>query len=129
VLFKSSTKKDAAWKLVQFLSRPEIQIRFHALTGDLPPRISVWKTPELARDPYAKAFGDQMTRLRATPKVPEWERIATDLKLVAERAAHGELTADQAVAELDKRTDETLAKRRWILARKKQVSAIGEARS
>jgi len=121
VLFKSSAKKDAAWKLVEFLSRPAIQIRFHALTGDLPPRISVWKSPELASDQYAKAFGAQMTRLRATPKVPEWERIATDLKLVAEKAAHGELTTDQAVAELDKRADETLAKRRWILARKKQV--------
>jgi len=122
VLFKSSTRKDAAWKLVEFLSRPDIQIRFHALTGDLPPRISGWKTPELANDPYAKAFGEQLRRVRATPKVPEWEQIATDLKLVSEKAAHGELTADQAVAELDKRTDETLAKRRWILARKKRTS-------
>jgi multiple sugar transport system substrate-binding protein len=129
VLFKSSAKKDAAWKLVEFLSRPDIQIRFHALTGDLPPRISVWKTPELANDPYAKAFGEQMMRARATPKVPEWERIATELKLVFEKAAHGELTTDQTVAELDKRADEILAKRRWILARKKRVSVIGEARS
>ena len=45
VLFKSSKKKDAAWKLVAFLSRPDIQVRFHALTGDLPPRKSVWATP------------------------------------------------------------------------------------
>ena len=124
VLFKSSTKKDAAWKLVEFLSRPDIQVRFHALTGDLPPRISVWKTPELANDPYSKAFGEQMTRLRPTPKVPEWERIATDLKLITEKAAHGELTTDQAVAELDTRADETLAKRRWILSRQKKVSVL-----
>lgn len=129
VLFKSSQKKDAAWKLVQFLSRPDIQTRFHALTGDLPPRISVWKTPELAADPYAKAFGEQMTRMRATPKVPEWEQIATDLKLIAEKAAHGELTTDRAIAELDKRTDETLAKRRWVLMRKKpQVSVLPRKR-
>jgi multiple sugar transport system substrate-binding protein len=124
VLFKSSAKKDAAWKLVEFLSRPDIQIRFHALTGDLPPRISVWKRPELANDPYAKAFGEQMMRVRATPKVPEWERIATDLKLVAEKAAHGELSADQTVAELDKRADEILAKRRWILERQKKVTVL-----
>jgi multiple sugar transport system substrate-binding protein len=68
--------------------------------------------------------------VRATPKVPEWERIATELKLVSEKAAHGELTSDQAVAELDKRADEILAKRRWILARKKQVGLLRtEARS
>ena len=119
VLFKSSAKKNAGWKLVAFLSRPDIQVRFHALTGDLPPRISVWKMPELTEDPYSTAFGKQMERLKATPKVPEWERIATDLKLVAEKAAHGELTLDQAAANLDKRTDETLAKRRWILARRR----------
>ncbi len=122
VMFKSSAKKDAAWKLVRFLSRPDIQLRFHALTGDLPPRISVWKNPQLADDPYAKAFGEQMTRMRATPKVPEWERIATDLKLVAEKAAHGELSLDRAVEELDKRADETLTKRRWVLARQDDAS-------
>jgi multiple sugar transport system substrate-binding protein len=118
VLFGSSTRKEASWKLVQFLSRPDIQIRFHALTGDLPPRISVWTSPELSGDPYSVAFGEQMKRLKPTPKVPEWERIATDLKLVAEKAAHGELTTDQAVADLDARTDETLAKRRWMLSRR-----------
>jgi multiple sugar transport system substrate-binding protein len=118
VLFKSSPNKDAAWKLIRFLSRPDIQIRFHALTGDLPPRISAWKSPELSGDPYSVAFGEQMKRLSPTPKVPEWERIATELKLVAEKAAHGDLTTDQAAAELDKRADEILAKRRWMLARR-----------
>ncbi|HEX4695627.1 sugar ABC transporter substrate-binding protein [Sphingomonas sp.] len=120
VLFKSSTHKDAAWRLVAFLSRPDIQVRFHALTGDLPPRISVWRTKALANDPYARAFGDQMQRLRATPKVPEWERIGTEIKTIGEKAAHGELTVDQAAAALDARADEILAKRRWMLARRHQ---------
>jgi multiple sugar transport system substrate-binding protein len=123
VVFKRSPRKEAAWKLVEFLSRPAIQQRFHALTGDLPPRQSVWKTPELARDPYARAFADQLTRTRATPKVPEWERIANELKAVVEKAARGQLTTDQTVAELDKRADEMLAKRRWILARRAQKDA------
>lgn len=117
VLFKGSRHQDAAWKLVAFLSRPEIQVRFHALTGDLPPRISVWRTRALADDPYARAFGAQMRRLRSTPKVPEWERIGTEIKAVGEKAAHGDLTADQAAAALDERADIILAKRRWMLAR------------
>lgn len=119
VLFKSSKHKDAAWKLVAFLSRPDIQLKFHALTGDLPPRKSVWATPALANDPYAKAFGEQLTRVRATPKVPEWERIATEMKIVGEKAARGQLTADQAADELDKRATEILSKRRWMLARRR----------
>ena len=117
VLFKSSQRKEAAWKLVAFLSRPDVQVRFHALTGDLPPRKSVWATPALANDPYAKAFGEQLTRVRATPKVPEWERIGSEIKAVGEQAARGQLTADQATAALDKRADEILAKRRWMLSR------------
>jgi len=117
VVFKRSPNKDAAWKLIEFLSRPAVQERFHALTGDLPPRRSVWRTPGLANDPYSRAFGEQLTRLRATPKVPEWERIATEMKLVAEKAANGQITTDQAAAEMDRRADEILAKRRWILAR------------
>ncbi|THD37490.1 MAG: extracellular solute-binding protein [Sphingomonas sp.] len=117
VVFKSSAKKDAAWKLVAYFSRPDVQVRFHDLTGDLPPRKSVWATPALANDPYAKAFGEQLTRVRATPKVPEWERIGDEIKIVGEKAARGQLTAEQASDELDKRADEILAKRRWMLSR------------
>jgi len=119
VLFKSSRKKEAAWKLVAFLSRPDIQLKFHALTGDLPPRKSVWATPALANDPYAKAFGEQLTRVRATPTVPEWERIGAEIKIVGEKAARGQLTVDQAADELDKRAAEILAKRRWMLSRRR----------
>ena len=66
---------------------------------------------------HRRAFGEQMQRLRATPKVPEWERIGTEIKTIGEKAAHGQLTVDQAAAALDARADEILAKRRWMLAR------------
>ena len=41
VVFEASRAKDAAWQLIEFLSAPEIQREFHALTGDLPPRTTV----------------------------------------------------------------------------------------
>jgi multiple sugar transport system substrate-binding protein len=49
--------------------------------------------------------------------VPEWERIATEMRIVTEAAVAGQLTLDQAVTELDARTDRILEKRRWMLAR------------
>jgi len=49
--------------------------------------------------------------------VPEWERIATEMKLVAERIAHGEIGVDEAAVELDRRADRLLEKRRWLLSR------------
>ena len=117
VLFRQSEHKDAAWKLLEYLSSAETQARFQELTGDLPPRRAVWKLPRLANDPYARAYRDQLERAKPTPKVPEWERIATEMRLVAEQMVNGRLDVDAAAAELDRRADAILAKRRWMLDR------------
>ena len=118
VLAASSKHKAEAWQLVEFLSRTETMSRFHELTGDLPPRRSSWTNPRLAGDVYARAFEQQFERVRPTPKVPEWEQIATEMRLVAERVTHGELTVAQAAELLDAKADHILEKRRWMLARK-----------
>jgi multiple sugar transport system substrate-binding protein len=115
VMFKHSKHQEAAWQLLTFLSSAPIQTRFHGLTGDLPSRRSPWASPALANDPYAQAYRDQLERAKPTPKVPEWERIAGEILLVAEQMVHGELDVDSAAAELDRRTDLILAKRRWML--------------
>jgi len=51
--------------------------------------------------------------------VPEWERIATEIRVVTERLVHGDLSVEQAAAELDARADRILEKRRWMLARER----------
>jgi multiple sugar transport system substrate-binding protein len=117
VLFRSSRVKDAAWQLVEYLSRPDVELRFHALTGDLPPRRSAWGDPSLASDIHAHAFREQLERVKPAPKVPEWERIANEMRIVTEQAARGRLSVDDAVRELDARADRTLEKRRWMMAR------------
>lgn len=123
VVFRESQHKQAAWTLIEYLSAPAQQLRLHALTGDLPPRRSAWATPALAGDPYARAFRDQLERAVPAPKVPEWERIAQELRLVGEQLANRKLSVDQAAEELDRRTDAILAKRRWMLDRKAEAGA------
>jgi multiple sugar transport system substrate-binding protein len=118
VLASSSRHQTEAWQLIEYLSRTEVMARFNELTGDLPPRRSNWTMPKLAQDVYARAFAQQFERVRPTPKVPEWEQIATEMRLVAERVTHGELTVAQAAALLDAKADHILEKRRWMLARK-----------
>ena len=117
VLFKGSEHKEAAWKFIAFLSEPAIQARFHGLTGDLPPRRSAWTSPSLAQDEYTRAFRDQLERARPTPKVPELERIAQELRIVGEQMVGGRYTVEEAAAELDRRADRMLEKRRWMLDR------------
>jgi multiple sugar transport system substrate-binding protein len=118
VVSRASRQKDAAWRLIEFLADPAVQRRFHALTGDLPPRRATWQDPALASDVHARAFREQLERVKPAPKVPEWERIATEIRLVAERAAHGELSVDAAGRVLDERVARILEKRRWLLARR-----------
>lgn len=115
VLFRGSRRQDAAWKLIAYLSDPQVQVQFHGLTGNLPPRRASWQAPALVADPYAAAFRDQLERARPAPKVPEWERIAMEIKLVGEQLANGRLSVDQAAEELDRRADRILEKRRWML--------------
>ena len=118
VIFRNARNAAAAWQLIEYLSRPDVQRRFHALTGDLPPRRSAWSEGALADDVYARAFREQLERAKPTPQVPEWERIANEIRLVAEQVVHGDLTVAQGQSELDARTDRILEKRRWLLDRK-----------
>ena len=118
VMFRHSPNQRAAWQLIEYLSQPDVQRRFHALTGDLPPRRRTWSEGALADDVYARAFREQLERVEPVPQVPEWERIASEIRIVAERVAHGDLTPAQAEQQLDARTDRILEKRRWLLDRK-----------
>lgn len=127
VIFRSSERKQAAWQLIEFLSRPDIQQRFHALIGDLPPRRSTWQTPALANDEYARAFRDQLERVKPTPKVLEWERIAQEMRVVTEQVVRGGLPQDQAVRDLDTRVDAILEKRRWMYEREQAQGRSGVA--
>jgi multiple sugar transport system substrate-binding protein len=117
VVFERSKHKEQAWQVIEYLSQPAVQLRFYAMTGNLPPRRSAWADSGLANDTYAKAFRDQLERAKSPPQVPEWERIATEMRLVAEAAVAGQFTLDQAVTELDARADRILEKRRWMLDR------------
>jgi len=105
-MFRRSRHKAEAWALISYLSRPEVQLQFYALTGKLPPRRATWALPRegalpLRDDPHAAAFAAQLERVRPTPAVPEWERIAQEMQLAAARGVHEGSTAEQVGKLLD----------------------------
>jgi multiple sugar transport system substrate-binding protein len=112
-----SPRAEAAWRLIEYLTAPHIQSQFWTLTGDLPANRAAWAAPSLAGDDRAAAFKSQLERVRPTPKIPEWERIATEMQLVAEEMVRRGLSVDAAAAEIDRRANRLLEKRRWMLAR------------
>jgi multiple sugar transport system substrate-binding protein len=97
--------------------------RFHALTGNLPPRRSVWRTPALAADAPSQAFAQQLERVRAAPKLPEWERIFQEMQLAAERVVQRTQTIEAATTQLDAWVDALLEKRRWLRGRARAVAS------
>ena len=130
VMFKRSRHKPEAWRLMEYLSRPQVQQTFYQLTGNLPARRSAWQRPmpstgggaphdaaPLAQDPRARAFALQLERARATPAVAEWERIAQEMQLAAARGLHERRGVAQTAQGLDAQVDRLLEKRRWMLAR------------
>ena len=111
----------AAWALVRYLLDPQTQIEFNRVTGDLPARVSAWRAPALANDRHVATFGRQLQRAKPVPKVPEWERIVTEMQVVAERMVRGEYAPAAAAREIDRRADALLEKRRWMLERGRAV--------
>ncbi len=118
VLFRSSKQKKLAWQLVEFLSRPEQQVRFYRLTGDLPARREAWADSSLAGDPYAAAFREQLGRVVPTPMVPEWEQVTVKLMNHTEAAVQGTEGPAEALTALDADVDRVLERRRFLLARR-----------
>ncbi len=74
-------------------------------------------------DPNVRSFGEQLERVVSTPKIPEWEQIATRLQERVEMAVRGAMPPDSALAALDRDVDRILEKRRWLLARDRRRGA------
>ena len=117
VVFSRARDPAAAWSLIARLLAPAAQQKLQSLTGDLPPTRAVWARAGLTADPITMAFARQLDRTTALPKVPEWERIATEMQTVAELFVRGRMTLDDAVADIDRRADRLLEKRRWMMSR------------
>ncbi len=125
ILFRGTKHRQAAEKLIRFLSEPAQQIRFFDLTGDLPARRSAWNAPSILADAYFPAFREQLERVQPLPKVPEYEQIATAIADRGEAAARNATNIPAALTQLDQKADALLEKRRWMLERRGQLPVAG----
>jgi len=119
LLNNSSKRKEAAWAWIAFLAEPAQQAAFHGLSGDLPARRSAWDDPAL-QAPRVAAFRTQLGLAVATPKLPEWERIASRIAWHTEGAVREGRELDAVLAALDADADQILEKRRSLLARRER---------
>jgi multiple sugar transport system substrate-binding protein len=110
VVFRGSANSANSWSIINALLGQSGQDTLQKLTGDLPARKASWiAAPNIA------AFATQLENARALPKVPEWERIVSEMQIVAERMLRGQFSVKQAAAEIDVRANRLLEKRRWMV--------------
>ncbi|MCL5267394.1 MAG: sugar ABC transporter substrate-binding protein [Bacteroidetes bacterium] len=114
VIFRDSKVKKEAWKLVEFLSRPDIQLQFYKTTYDLPAVKSTWKDSTLLGNPMVAAFYEQLEAARPFPRIPEWEQVTGKMGEWLETVVWGRNTLPQALKGMDTDINRILEKRRWL---------------
>lgn len=117
VIYRSSHHQALAWELVRYLSRPDVQIEFYKLTGDLPARREAWNDTVLTNNPRVHAFRVQLERTVPTPPIPEWEEVTTKIMAETEEAVRGGRPPAAALRALDREVDRMLERRRYLMAR------------
>jgi multiple sugar transport system substrate-binding protein len=105
-VFADSDNKESAWKLVRWLSEPEVQQKWYDTIGDLPAVKEAWETGTLAEDEQLQVFGQQLESTEAPPAVPSWEQVAAVIDGEIEKATKGAAPVDEAVATMQSQASE-----------------------
>lgn len=116
VINKKSKKKVLAFKLIEFLSQPETQVKFYQLVGSLPSRKSAWADSTFEKDNQLKAFRIQLEYTKPLPKLAEWENIMiAKIQKYLEEVATGRMSVRQACKNLNNETSILLEKRKYLI--------------
>ncbi len=104
-VFKDSDNQSAAWKLVQWLTQPEVQVNWYKATTDLPASQTAWDDPALTADDKLAAFGEQLNDTQAPPTVSTWAQVNSAGETVIEKINRGTISVSDGLAELQKQAD------------------------
>lgn len=94
VVFKHAKNPDAAWKLVKFLSQPDVQARWYRMTGDLPASPEAWENPALRDDPKLAVYGRQLKSVASPPASTRWAQVQETASVQMERLTTGGADVD-----------------------------------
>jgi len=85
VVFQDSENQGSAWKFIQWLSEPEVQVKWFKTATDLPTVESAWEDPALADDPYLSVFGEQLKSGNSPPQLSTWTQLSAAADTVLEQ--------------------------------------------
>jgi ABC-type glycerol-3-phosphate transport system substrate-binding protein len=113
-IFKASLHPEAAYGLLSFRAREDVQARWAAEGAWLPVRPALWARPPFSQDERWRAIGALVHRPgnRTKPVVPEWEAFTATVLPPLLAAWRAEAPARQALAAAEQAANAHLAARR-----------------
>ncbi|MBR7741699.1 extracellular solute-binding protein [Phycicoccus sp. BSK3Z-2] len=93
-----SQNKDAAFKLLRWMSTPESQQELYEVSSVLPAATGAWESGPLAESESGRAFAAQLENSTALPAVETWTRVREVLATYAEQLARQVITPEDAAA-------------------------------
>lgn len=104
-VFEQSDNKPAAWAFVEYLSRPEVQVKWYETVNDLPAVQAAWDDEALAGDELLSAFGEQLDDAKSPPAIPTWEQVASAIDGQIERVTVGDSSAEDGCQAMQEEAD------------------------
>jgi multiple sugar transport system substrate-binding protein len=104
-VFDQSDNKAAAWAFVEYVSRPEVQVKWYETVNALPSVRAAWDDPALADDELLATFGDQLEDAKSPPAIPSWEEVATAIDSQVEQVTQGSATPEDACAAMQQEAE------------------------
>ena len=104
-VFKNGANRDGAWKFVQYLIRPDVQVQFYKLIGDLPSQKAAWNEGDLKSDPLLQTFKAQLENAKTPPATTSWTQVSAAADQELEKMVRGGESPQQAAKALQSAAD------------------------
>jgi len=111
-IFNTSKKKEIAWKFIEYMSRPSVQVKWYQTTTDLPTRTVAWDDPFFKDKPMVKVFGAQLVDTQSPPRLQKWEEMSVKINEQMEKAVFGKATSEEALSTMEKEITAILSRGR-----------------
>jgi multiple sugar transport system substrate-binding protein len=104
-VFEQSDNKPAGWAFVEYMSRPEVQVKWYETVKDLPATTAAWDDPTLADDEMLATFGEQLEDAKSPPAVPKWEEVAAAIDGQIEAVTQGNTSPEDGCKGMQQEAD------------------------
>ncbi|NUW34633.1 sugar ABC transporter substrate-binding protein [Nonomuraea sp. SMC257] len=105
VVFKKSKNRDAAWKLIQWLSKADVQAKWQKMVGDLPAVQAAWNDPALAGDEKLSVFKEQLQDVKSPPANTSWTQVGAAADTMLEQIVKAGTDPAAALKDLQAKAD------------------------